>query len=72
MQLKSKADAQQRADQIRYFQAELELIEQENILSLSDTQRNAQQQPGLLLTLKNMIKFGLLSILKNGTVLAVC
>lgn len=40
MQLKSKADAQRRADQIGYFQAELELIEQANIFSLSATQRN--------------------------------
>jgi hypothetical protein len=41
MQLKSKADAQRRADQIGYFQAELEIIEQENILSLDDNQRSA-------------------------------
>ena len=32
MQLKSKADAQRRADQIGHFQAELEIIEQESIL----------------------------------------
>ena len=38
---KSKADAQQRADQIRYFQAELELIEHENIVSLDKKQRSA-------------------------------
>lgn len=38
---KSKADAQRRADQIRYFQAELELIEHENILSLDESQHSA-------------------------------
>jgi len=41
MQLQSKADAQRRADQIGHFQAELEIIEQENILSLNDIQRSA-------------------------------
>jgi len=41
MQLKSKAEAQQRADQIGHFQAELEIIEKENIFSLSDIQRSA-------------------------------
>jgi len=41
MQVKSKADAQRRADQIRYFQAELALIERENILSLDGSQRAA-------------------------------
>lgn len=41
MQLKSKADAQKRVDQIRSFQAELEIIEQEKILSLSDVQHKA-------------------------------
>lgn len=41
MQVKSKADAQRRADQIGYFQAELEIIEQENIISLQDSQRFA-------------------------------
>lgn len=41
MQLKSKAEAQQRADQIGCFQAELEIIEQENILSLNDIQHSA-------------------------------
>jgi uncharacterized membrane protein len=40
MKVKSKADAQRRADQIRYFQAELEIIEQENIISLQDSQRS--------------------------------
>lgn len=39
MQFKSKADAQQRADQIGNFQAELEIIELENILSLNEIQR---------------------------------
>jgi len=41
MQLKSKAGAQQRADQIGYFQAELEIIEQENVLSLNENQRSS-------------------------------
>ena len=41
MQLQSKADAQRRADQIGYFRAELEIVEQENILSLSESQRYA-------------------------------
>lgn len=41
MQLKSKAEAQRRADQIRCFQTELEIIEQETILSLSDIQHTA-------------------------------
>lgn len=37
----SKADAQQRADQIRYFQAELDLIEHENVVSVDENQRSA-------------------------------
>ena len=41
MQLKSKADAQRRADQIGCFQAELEIVERENVLSLSESQRAA-------------------------------
>ncbi len=41
MRLQSKAEAQRRADQIGAFQAELELIEQEDILTLSATQRGA-------------------------------
>lgn len=41
MQIKSKTDAQQRADQIRSFQAELEIIEHENIASLNENQRSA-------------------------------
>lgn len=41
MQVKSKADAQRRADQIGFFQAELKAIEQENILSLNESQRSA-------------------------------
>jgi uncharacterized membrane protein len=41
MQPKSKADAQRRADQIGYFQAELEIIEQDNIISLQESQRSA-------------------------------
>ena len=41
MRLRSKAEAQRRADQIGYFQAELELVEAENVLTLSATQRRA-------------------------------
>ena len=41
MQVRSKADAQRRADQIGYFQAELKMIEQENIVSLQESQRSA-------------------------------
>ena len=41
MQLKSKADAQQRADQIGSFQTELAILEQGKILSLDDSQRSA-------------------------------
>ena len=41
MHVKSKADAQRRVDQIRSFQAELEIIEQENIISLQEPHRSA-------------------------------
>ena len=41
MPIKSKVDAQRRADQIRYFQAELEMIEQENITTINESQRSA-------------------------------
>ncbi|MDY6949905.1 MAG: DUF2157 domain-containing protein, partial [Thermodesulfobacteriota bacterium] len=41
MAVKSKADAQRRADQIRYFRAELDRMEHENILSLNESQRSA-------------------------------
>ncbi len=41
MQIKSKADAQQRADQIGYFQAEVSILEQENIVMFNDGQRFA-------------------------------
>lgn len=41
MNIKSKTDAQQRADQIGWFQEELKIIEQENILSLTDTQKSS-------------------------------
>lgn len=41
MQLHSKADAQQRADQIGHFQAELAIIEREGILVLDESQRLA-------------------------------
>lgn len=41
MQLNSKADAQQRVDQIGHFQAELKIVEQEHIISLNDSQRSA-------------------------------
>jgi len=37
----SKADAQQRADQIRAFQTELELIEREKVISLDENQHTA-------------------------------
>jgi hypothetical protein len=37
----SKGDAQRRADQIRSFQAELMLIEDEKIISLDESQRTA-------------------------------
>ncbi|MDY6989633.1 MAG: DUF2157 domain-containing protein [Thermodesulfobacteriota bacterium] len=41
MAVKSKVDAQRRADQIRHFQAELDRMEHENILSLEESQRSA-------------------------------
>ncbi len=41
MKLKSKVDAQNRVDQIRYFQTELKLIEKNDILSLSASQKTA-------------------------------
>lgn len=41
MRAKSKSDAQLRADQIGYFQAELEMLEQEKIISLQESQRAA-------------------------------
>lgn len=41
MQEKSKAEAQQRADQILHFKAELDTIQQENILSLDVNQSSA-------------------------------
>ncbi|WPD24561.1 MAG: DUF2157 domain-containing protein [Candidatus Electrothrix scaldis] len=41
MEIKSKAEAQRRADQIGHFQAEVALLEQENIFSLQDSQRSA-------------------------------
>jgi len=41
LNVKSKADAQQRVDQIGYFQAELERMVQENIIPLDDSQRSA-------------------------------
>ena len=37
--IKSKADAQSRVDQIRNFQAEVEQIEKENIITLDENQR---------------------------------
>lgn len=40
MKIKSKADAQKRVDQIALFQAEIEIIENDNILSLSDSQHS--------------------------------
>ena len=41
MQIESKARAQQRVDQIRFFQSELEIIENEKIISLDERQRLA-------------------------------
>ena len=41
MQARSKAEAQKRADQIRHFRAELELMAQENILHLDEAQHEA-------------------------------
>lgn len=41
MEIRSKDDAQRRADQIEFFQAELDIIEQEKILSLGDMDRSA-------------------------------
>lgn len=41
MLVKSKLEAQRRVDQIRYFQAELDIVEKEKILSLDDAQRSA-------------------------------
>lgn len=41
MQLKSKVDAQRRADQVACFQAELEIIDQEKIILLNESQRSA-------------------------------
>lgn len=41
MQIKSKADAQKRVDQIGSFEAELKTLEQEKIVSLKDDQRGA-------------------------------
>ncbi|MGA1824841.1 MAG: DUF2157 domain-containing protein [bacterium] len=55
MDLKSKADAQQRVDQIRHFQAELEIVEKESILSLNDYQHSslAEYHDGLINKLSN-------------------
>jgi len=41
MLIRSKVDAQKRADQIGYFQVELTVMEQENILSLNEDQHSA-------------------------------
>jgi hypothetical protein len=41
MQIKSKAEAQKRADRIEQFQAELATIEQENVTALNESQRAA-------------------------------
>ena len=41
MPIKSKSDAQRRADQIRQFRAELECMENEKVLSLDANQRAA-------------------------------
>lgn len=39
MQLQSKAEAQQRADQVGSFQVELDILKREKVLSLSETQQ---------------------------------
>ena len=44
MRINSKTEAQQRADQIGQFQAELRLLEQEAVLSLDEPQRRAVEQ----------------------------
>ena len=56
MPIKSKVDAQRRADQIRYFQAELEMIEQENITTINESQRSAvvDYHKGLLAQLSSI------------------
>lgn len=41
MSILSKSEAQQRADQIKAFESELDLLEQHEVLSLSDEQQNA-------------------------------
>ena len=41
MQLKSKAEAQRRADQIGFFRTELEILVREGVLSLDEHQRSA-------------------------------
>jgi len=41
MQPKSKSEAQQRADQIGYFQAELNILEEENVVALNEDQHTA-------------------------------
>ena len=44
MRINSKPEAQQRVDQIGQFQAELQLLEQEAVLSLDDGQRQAVER----------------------------
>ncbi|MEA3492732.1 MAG: DUF2157 domain-containing protein [Campylobacterota bacterium] len=41
MSIRSKADAQKRVDQIEYFQSELEVLEQENVITLNADQHSA-------------------------------
>src|SRR3989344_4025958 len=41
MSAPSRTDAQQRADDIRIFQRELDRLERENVISLSDAQKRA-------------------------------
>ena len=43
MQIRSKAEAQHRVDQIQAFRAELDLVEQERILTLGAEQRAGLQ-----------------------------
>ena len=51
MKLKSKADAQQRVDQIGHFQAELEIIEQEH--RILNAWKNVSEKPSADLFIHN-------------------
>ncbi len=67
MELNPKADAQRRADQIGCFRAELEIIEQETVLSRSDIQRTvlAEYHENLIKTRSS--KFDVFSSNSNTT-----